>query len=105
MSLDTVFQQNDIGITLIIEVLQQDGETPQDISPATALNIYLTQPNMSLITCAANFVSSGNDGQMYYISQSGDLGQVGIYKIQGSYNVGPDILYTQKTNFLVEPNF
>ncbi len=105
MPLDDAFQQNDIGVTFIVTVLQEDGKTPQDISDANSLNIFLIQPNLNVIEGPANFVTSGNDGQIYYISRSGDLGQVGIYKIQASYTVGSYILYTQKTNFLVEPNF
>lgn len=105
MGFDTALQQNDVGITFIVTVVKQDGVTPQDISTATGLTIYLIKPDMSVVTGNAALVNAGTDGQMFYISQAGDLGQVGIYRIQGSYLVGSNILYTSKTSFLVEPNF
>lgn len=105
MSLTTTLQQNDIGITFTVTVTKQDGVTSQDISSATSLIIYLIQPDGSVITGSASFVNTGTDGQMQYISQTGDLYQVGIYKIQGEYMVGGNTFYTEKTQFLVESNF
>lgn len=104
MGFDTVLQQNDVGVSLNITVVQQNGVTPIDISSATSLSIYLTQPGMNVITYAANFVNNGIDGLMAAITSAGDLSLVGIYYIQASYSIGKNIKYTDKTNFLVEPN-
>ena len=105
MGFDTALQQNDVGITFIVTVVEQDGVTPQNISSGTSLTIYLIRPDSSVISGSATFVTDGTNGQIQYISQNGDLSIIGIYKIQASYSVSSNVLYTQKTQFLVEPNF
>lgn len=105
MSFDTSLQQNCVGITFIVVVTQQDGVTPQDISGATSLNMFLTKPDLSISSNEATFVTDGTDGKMQYTTQSGELSTIGIYKVQGEYISGSGVFYTQKTYFIVEPNF
>ncbi len=105
MGFDTVFQQNNVGVTFIVTVVEEDGKTPQDISQATSTTIYLRRPDQSVISGSNGFVTDGTDGQIYYISLTGDLGVAGIYKIQGCYMVGGNVFCTQEQYFLVEPNF
>lgn len=105
MSLSTVLQQNDSGITFLITIVQQDGKTAQDISNASSLTMCITRSDGSVIHGGSFFVTNGQDGQMFYISGPTDLGVVGIYKIRGQWSVGANTFYTNKALFLVEPNF
>jgi hypothetical protein len=100
----TVLQQNDIGVTFVVQALQQDGVTPQDISGATQYTIYIKPPNGEYIAHTAALVTNGTDGQMYYNSVAGDLGSPGIYKIRASYAVSGGVIYSKSTQFLVEVN-
>jgi hypothetical protein len=105
VSFDTALQQYDVGVTFIVTVVQQDGITPQDISSATSTNIYIYRPDSSVLTESASFVTDGTDGQIQYVSGTDDLILFGLYKIRGSYSIGVDIIYTQRTQFLVQPTY
>ena len=104
MSLSTIYQQNDIGISLISTIYQPNG-VAQNISAASGLNFYLFRPSQDYLTYSGEFYTNGNDGQIQYTTTSGDLSEAGIYRYQSSYFITPNVLiYSQKVPFLVEPN-
>lgn len=105
MSLSNIYQQNDIGIILTSIIYQSDGKTVQNISAASGLNFYLFRPDQGYLTKTAQFSTNGIDGQIEYITTSGDLSLAGIYRYQSSYNVMPNtLIYSDKTPFVVETN-
>ena len=79
MAVDEI-HKNDIGTTLKTTV--KNGSSGVDISPATTKNIILGKPDKTLLTKAGSFTTDGTDGQLEYVTISGDLDQIGCWKIQ-----------------------
>lgn len=104
MSLNTVLQQNDAGISVIITITEADGSTPVNLSLATSKTIYISKPNGSLVTGTASLVTDGTDGKIEYVTSPGDLDLVGMYKVQATYTVGLNTKHTQKDCFIVSAN-
>jgi len=77
-------QVGDIGTQLQIEVVDQDSVVV-DIGPATTKEICLSKPSGTNVKFTASFPSGGDgsDGLMEYITESGDLDEEGVWKIQG----------------------
>lgn len=65
-----------------------------DISGATSKTIYFTKPSGAILTKTALFVTDGTDGQIHYASESGDLDEAGIWKIQAIIELGSGSLYS-----------
>lgn len=88
-----------IGLDFIITILE-NCEDIIDISTATSIDIYLTKPDGTLISKTGTLVTDGTDGKVKYTTVSGDLDQVGTWKIQAiiniSSNVYPSSIYTFK---------
>lgn len=72
---------NDIGTSIRIQV-QEDGVNV-DISGAATLQIRLKKPSGISTTYSAAFVTDGTDALMHYVTASGDLDEVGTWRIQG----------------------
>lgn len=74
-------RKDDIGIRFTITI--QDDGSIVDISAVTTKEILLKKPCGTLLEKSATFTTDGTDGKMYYDSISGDLDQIGSWKIQG----------------------
>jgi hypothetical protein len=74
--------QNDIG-TQFIFTLKDENETVVNISAATTLHVLLEKPSCTVETKTATLYTDGTDGKLTYITVSGDLNEIGTYKIQG----------------------
>ena len=104
MGVNTYIQQNDVGVAVQIQIVQNDGKTPVNLSTDTGLTIDMYRPDGSNLSYPASFVNSGSDGLIQYISQSGDFSIAGLYKIQAAYLVGGNIKHTDTGSFLVNRN-
>ena len=95
--------EGDIGTKLLITVT--DCGTIVDISTATSLSIFIKKPDGTILTRTGILETDGTDGQMYYITEAGDLDVAGTYKIQGrvSFASGASY-YTSTATFRVECN-
>lgn len=92
------------AINLSIELELRDGYTALDISGATTKQIIIDKPDGTNLIRDANFVNTGTDGKLYYLTVVGDLDQSGTYKIQ-SYIVIPGFTgYSAITSFEVYAN-
>lgn len=67
--------------------------TAIDISGATAKTIYFTKPSGAVLIKTALFVTDGTDGQIHYASESGDLDEGGMWKIQAFVELGSGSAY------------
>jgi hypothetical protein len=95
--------QSDIGTLIQIQVVDCDG-TAVDISGATAKQMVLKKPNGESLTVNVDFVTTGVDGLVKYVIQSGDLDQVGSWKVQAIITVGAFIWHSNFESFKVLRN-
>lgn len=102
--LSDILQVNDIGVALTVKIVQNDGQTPINLSSFTSPTIYVTRSDGTLITGVATFTTDGSDGLIQYVTQVGDLSIPGIYKIQASYLVSGSLKHASKDVFVVDPN-
>lgn len=72
--------KNDIAVQLLLTI-QEDSAT-LDISGATSKSIVVKKPSGESNTYTASFYTDGSDGKIYYNTVSGDLDEVGLYKVQ-----------------------
>lgn len=73
----------DIGT--IIEVTLKDNDLIVNLSGATTKEFYLMKPDKTVLTVNAVFKNppgDGTDGILQYVTQTGDLDQIGQWKIQ-----------------------
>ena len=75
-----------IGVRLIVELLERSTVVP--IADATSMNICLRAPSQADKTLAATFLTDGTDGRIYYDLATGDLDEIGGWKISAQV-IGP----------------
>lgn len=75
-------QVGDTGIVLIVVIVDHYDE-PINISTATSMKIKLQLPDGTTVDKTATFVTNGSDGQIQYVTQTGDLAEQGLYLVQG----------------------
>jgi hypothetical protein len=73
--------KDDIGIRFLVTVLDENGDA-KDISSATTKQFIFQKPSGELLTASASFVNGGTDGQLSYTSVSGDLDEIGLWRLQ-----------------------
>lgn len=78
--------QYDIGTD--IEVTVRDGASAVDISAATAKYLNFYKPSGGSVAKSATLSSDGTNGKMKYTTVSGDLDEVGIWKLQAYLELG-----------------
>jgi hypothetical protein len=72
---------NDVGTQFLITIVDAN-ESPMDISNAVGKEVIFKKPSGSLVSQPATFYTNGSDGKIYYVSQDGDLDEIGSWKIQ-----------------------
>lgn len=95
--------QNDIGTELQI-CIKNCSNVVIDISTATTKQIILKKPSGATLTKTASFVTDGSDGLISYLTISGDLDEVGTWKIQGIVMIGGNIWHSSFESFRVYRN-
>lgn len=95
----------DIGTAFTITVYDEN-DTVVNVSGALTKDILFTKPDNTVLTKSATLVNNGESGVMQYVTQSGDLDTVGIWKIQGhiEFNSSSYNLYTNIASFRVYDN-
>jgi len=78
-------RKDDIGT--VFERQIKDGSTIVDISSGTALQIIFEKPDGTLVTQTAVLSGSGTDGKLRYVTLSGDLDEIGLWKWQARVTV------------------
>lgn len=91
------------GIQVIVQLLDQNGN-PLNISGATALIIAFQQPDGTQFTRTAQYVSTGIDGQIYYVTTAADITEAGLWYAQAQITVGGATLTTQWGQFQANAN-
>ena len=95
--------RNDIGT--VFKVTIQDSTTAVDISTATTKQMVFKKPSGSKLTKDANFLTDGTDGVITYTTVDGDLGEEGMWKLQGYIVLsGGNTFYTDIHTFKIYRN-
>lgn len=92
----------DVGTVFIVTI--KDGDDLVDISSATTKSLLFRKPNGDLLTKTASLVNDGTDGQMKYISVSGDIDVDGTWTLQGLVAIGTGSWHTDLHTFKVHRN-
>jgi hypothetical protein len=71
----------DVGTTFIVTIKDENDEVV-NISASTTRDLIFQKPDGELLTVAGTFVTDGTDGQLKYITVSGDLNQQGKWQLQ-----------------------
>ena len=95
--------QNDIGTEIRVKVVDGDGVVV-DISTATAKQIVFKKPSGATLTVNAAFVTTGVDGLLKYVIVSGDISEVGTWKVQAVVTIGTYVWHSNFESFRVYRN-
>lgn len=89
---DTVVHVGDVGTVFEVTVLE-DG-VPLDVSTATDKALLFRSPSGALAVQAAAFTTTGADGKIEYQTLSGDIDEVGTWRVQGRIVIPQGTFYT-----------
>ncbi len=59
-----------------------------DVSSQTAMSFIFKKPGGTLLTVTPVFTGDGTDGQIEYVSLTGDINEVGVWCLQGEVTLG-----------------
>jgi len=76
----------DIGTKLVLEIIESG--VAADISAATNMRMRFQKPSGDTLDKAATFVTDGTDGQIQYVTVSGDLDETGWWTRQAFLTLG-----------------
>lgn len=97
-------QKDDVGVALVVEMTNESDGLPFDISQASDLVLKLGYPDGSSEDFTALLYTDGTDGKLYYVTQEGDLSEVGICTLQGKVTIGGAPISSQVRPFQVNEN-
>jgi hypothetical protein len=92
----------DIGVRFIVTL--KDGTDIVDVSSASPKQIKFHKPDGTVVTKTADFYTDGTDGKITYITESGDINQVGNWKLQSFVGLGSYRFHSDVGRFTVYPN-
>lgn len=95
----TEIRLGDIGVSLRITVKDQD-DAVVDLSSAT-VSFLVEKPGGSIATFTASNVTDGTDGLVEYITESGDIDEVGIWTLQVKVVIGSTTYRSTENKFRV----
>lgn len=93
----------DVGVELVLEVVDCDGSAI-DVSAATETLIFLQKPGGTTVQKTAVFDTTGVDGMIKYVTESGDIDEPGVWSIQGKVTIGGSPFGTAIAIFSVAAN-
>ena len=95
----------DIGTTFRVQFRDEDGDVI-DVSSASTMEIRLEKPNNGTVTTKTGVhTTDGTDGQIEYVSVSGDIdvGEDGLWSYMGKAVVGTATWHSDTFTFRVHP--
>jgi hypothetical protein len=95
---------DDIGTQFIVTINQNCTDPFTDLVNATVKQFIFQKPNGNKITKDVVFYTSGVDGILSYVTQSGDLDIAGNWKLQAYIVIGPSGWRTDIYSFPVHRN-
>ena len=95
-------QLNDVGT--LLRVIIQENNSVKNLAGITSSQIVLRKPSGSTLTKSSVFGSNGSDGIITYTTESGDIDEIGIWRIQGVITSGSAVFYSEVEEFTVNRN-
>lgn len=93
-----------IGISARFTIKDEETKAVINLSSATVMKIIFKSPAGVRTEKVASFVTNGTDGKIEYITQSGDLNETGVWKIQAYVEYGGIKAFSTIVNFKVIGN-
>ena len=90
---------NDIGTKFLITI--KEGTSAVDISGATIKQLKFKRKDGTVFEVDADFETDGTDGVLEYITEDGDINQVGKWSVQPYLEMPSWQGHTQKIDFRV----
>lgn len=102
----TIIHNGDLGTTFLLTITEADGTTAVDVSTATKLQMIFEDPAGTSTTKTASLNTTGTDGKIKYVSESGLIDVVGTWRVQGyvEFGGGTSKYYSTVTEFMVYDN-
>ena len=72
-----------------------------DLSAAAVKKLRFVTPDKQVLEKTASFTTNGSDGQIQYITQTGDLSVAGIWTVCAYIEIGNWKGHTSKESFVV----
>lgn len=94
--------KNSIGVTFKITI--KEGDSAYDVSSASTKQLVFKKPSGELLTVDCTFTNSGSDGKIQYSTVSGDLDEVGWWRLQAYLVIGSNEFRTNIGRFQVHDN-
>lgn len=95
--------KGDIGT--VFECAVKDGTSAVDVSTTIDKLIFFRKSDkVTVLSFSASFVTDGSNGKIKYVSESGDLDTVGIWKLQGKVIFASGVWYSDVKNFTIHGN-
>ena len=95
-------QLNDIGTQFLLTVRDQSGNTV-NLAASTSKVLNFVRPDLTTFSRDLSFVGDGSDGRVSYLAASGDLNQVGFWRIQAKFIFPTGQWTTNQSIFTVNP--
>ena len=100
--------RNDIGTVFTVALIDEEA-TPQavDLTGFTTLEIRFKKPSGAIVVQTAEILSgvSEIDGEIQYVTVSGDLDEVGIWELRGRVILPTGTWTSEKDTFKVNAIF
>lgn len=93
-------QEENDNIQLVVNVVDQAGN-PVDVRDSSEAHLVLLKPDGTTLKYPASFLTSGVDGALQYVTEAGDLKQVGTYQVQATFTIGGKFQSTRREKFRV----
>lgn len=97
---DTDIHVGDVGTTFLMTVIDKDGVVV-NVANATTKLFYFLKPNGAKIERACEYVTTGVDGKLQYITIANDIDMAGQWTIQGFVEIPIGQFFTEKKHFHV----
>lgn len=94
----------DQGVALRITVLNEDSNLAENISSATTKTITFRKPLGTTTVKSGAFSTDGTDGRVQYVTESGFIDEVGLWKMQVYVDMGAGKFHSTQGMFFVEPD-
>ena len=99
---DNRIHVGDVGT--VFRITLADCGDPVDVSQATASTITFKKPDETLVTQTASFTTDGTDGQVQYVTITGDLDLPGTWRIQAAITLPDGFWRSNISKFKVYAN-
>ena len=101
MSLNNIVS-GDYGQTIILTIIDTDTDAAANVSAyITTIQVQISDPAGNTATKTATYVSDGSDGQVKYTIASGDIDEVGSWRIRAKVTSASAVLSSVWQSFTV----